>query len=92
MVVDIEPRVVLREGGLSDAADEILFEAGIPVGPAEDVSIQEIDELAVVDDEEIEAVIEDWEQRAEEREREAKASMVDELISEHRADTKSSGS
>ena len=89
-VVDIEPRVVLREGGLSDAADEILFEAGIPVGPAEDVSIQEIDELAVVDDEEIEAVIDDWEQRAEEREREQKASMVDELISEHRADTKSS--
>ena len=92
MVVDIEPRVVLREGGLSDAADEILFEAGIPVGPADDVSIQEIDELAVVDDEEIEAVIADWEQRAEAREREAKASMVDELISEHRADTKSSGS
>ena len=90
MVVDIEPRVVLREGGLSDAADEILFEAGIPVGSAEDVSIQEIDELAVVDDEEVEAVISDWEQRAEEREREAKASMVDELISEHRADTKSS--
>ncbi|MFO7833661.1 MAG: DUF460 domain-containing protein, partial [Halohasta sp.] len=91
-LADIEPRVVLREGGLSDAADEVLFEAGIPVGPAEDVSIQEIDELAVVDDEEIQAVIEDWEQRAEAREREQKASMVDELISEHRADTKSSGS
>ncbi|MFW5977798.1 MAG: DUF460 domain-containing protein [Halohasta sp.] len=91
-VVEIEPRVVLREGGLSDVADEVLFEAGIPVGPADDVSIQEIDELAVVDDEEIEAVIADWEQRAEEREREQKASMVDELISEHRADTKSSGS
>ncbi|MFD1642421.1 DUF460 domain-containing protein [Halohasta litorea] len=92
MLADIEPRVVLREGGLSDVADEVLFEAGIPVGPAEDVSIQEIDELAVVDDSEIEAVIEDWERRAEEREREQKASMVDELISEHRADTKSSGS
>ena len=91
-IVEIDPRVVLRGGGLSDAADEILFEAGIPVGPAEDVSIQEIDELAVVDDEEIEAVIADWEGRAEEREREQKASMVDELISEHRADTKSGGS
>ena len=89
-LVDIEPRVVLREGGLSDVADEVLFDAAIPVGPAEDVSIQEIDELAVVDDEEIEAVIDDWEERAEEREREQKASMVDELISEHRADTKSS--
>jgi len=37
-------------------------------------------------------VIADWEQRAEEREREAKASMVDELISEHQGDTKSSES
>jgi hypothetical protein len=91
-LVATDPRVVLREGGLSDAADEVLFEAGIPVGPAGEVSIQEIDELAVVDDSEIEAVIEDWEHRATEREREQKASMVDELISEHRADTKSSGS
>jgi len=87
-----DPRVVLRDGGLSDAADEVLFESGIPVGPADDVSIQEIDELAVVDDEEIEAVIKEWERRAEERRREQNASMVDELISEHRADTKSSGS
>jgi len=90
-LVEIEPRVVLRDGGLSDVADELLFEAEIPVGPAEDVSIQEIDELAVVDESEIEAVIDDWEQRAAERERKQKASMVDELISEHRADTQQSG-
>jgi predicted RNase H-like nuclease (RuvC/YqgF family) len=89
-VADIEPRAIIRGGGLSDAADEVLFEAGIPVGPADDVSIQEIDELAVVDDAEIEALIDDWEERAESREREQKASMVDELISEHRADTKGS--
>ncbi|TQQ81936.1 DUF460 domain-containing protein [Halonotius roseus] len=91
-VAEIEPRAIIRGGGLSDAADEVLFEAGIPVGSAEDVSIQEIDELAVVDDAEIEALIDDWEDRAESREREQKASMVDELISEHRADTKSGGS
>lgn len=90
-VADIDPRVVIRGGGVSDAADEVLFDAGIPVSPAEDVSIQEIDELAVVDDAEIETIIEDWAARAEERERDAKASMVDELISEHRADTKSGG-
>ena len=91
-VAAIEPRAVIRGGGLSDAADEVLFEAGIPVGAAGDVSIQEIDELAVVDDDEIEAMIDDWEARAESREREAKASMVDELISEHRAETKGGGS
>jgi len=89
-LAEIEPRVVLREGGLSDVADEVLFEAEIPVGPADEVSIQEIDELAVVDDSEIEAIIDDWNERAAEREREQKASMVDELISEHRADTQRS--
>ncbi len=87
----IDPRVVLRKGGLSDAADDVLFDAGIPVGPASEVSIQEIDELAVVDDSEIEAVIDDWEARAAERRREQNASMVDQLISEHRAETKSGG-
>lgn len=80
-----EPRVVLKDGGLSDSADEILFEAGIPVGPAEDVTIREIDELAVARESEVEGVIEGWHGRAEERRREQNASMVDQLISEHRA-------
>ncbi|WP_254542969.1 DUF460 domain-containing protein [Halomarina pelagica] len=79
------PRVVLRKGGLSDAADEVLFEHEIPVGPAEDVSIQEIDELAIAPESEVEAVIADWEERAEERRRQQKGAMVDRLISEHRA-------
>ena len=86
-VADIEPRIVLREGGLSDAADEVLFGAGIPVAPAAAVTLHEVDELAVVDESEIEAAIDDWEDRAEDREREQTADMVDELISEHRADT-----
>ena len=81
-----EPRVVLTEhGGLSDVADVTLFEAEIPVGPAEDVAIQEVDELAVARESDVEAAIDDWEDRAEERRKERKASMVDELISEHRA-------
>ncbi|MFC6726443.1 DUF460 domain-containing protein, partial [Halobium palmae] len=41
-----DPRIVLKEGGLSDVADDVLFDAGIPVGPADDVQIQEVDELA----------------------------------------------
>ncbi|MFC7155937.1 DUF460 domain-containing protein [Halomarina halobia] len=80
-----DPRVVLRQGGLSDAADEVLFEHGIPVGPANDVSIQEIDELAIAPESEVEAVVADWEERAEERRRQQKGAMVDRLISEHRA-------
>ncbi|MEM4780960.1 MAG: DUF460 domain-containing protein, partial [Halalkalicoccus sp.] len=81
----VSPRIVLKNGGLSDSADEILFEEGIPVGPIDDVTIQEVDELAVARESEIEAAIADWHDRAKERQREQNASMVDQLISEHRA-------
>ncbi|WP_323191423.1 DUF460 domain-containing protein [Halostella sp. PRR32] len=86
-LVDVNPRVVLKNGGaISDIADEILFENGIPVGPADDVAMQEVDELAVARESEVEAVIDDWEDRAEERRKERKAEELDRLISEHRAD------
>jgi hypothetical protein len=82
-----DPRVVLRSGGLSDAADEILFEYDIPVGPASDVKMQEVDDLAVARESDVEAVIDDWQERAKERERQRTAEMVDEIISEHRAES-----
>jgi hypothetical protein len=85
LLAETEPRVVLRDGGLSDVADEVLFEEEIPVGPAEDVTMQEVDELAVARESEVEAAIDDWEERAEQRKRERKAEMVDQIISEHRA-------
>lgn len=84
-IVDIDPQIVLRDGGLSDVADEILFKHDVPVAPAEMVTVQEVDELAVAREREVEAAIDDWEDRAEEREREQNAQMVDRLISEHRA-------
>ncbi|QLH76244.1 DUF460 domain-containing protein [Halosimplex rubrum] len=84
-IVDVDPQIVLRDGGLSDIADEILFKHDIPVAPVEMVTVQEVDELAVAREREVEAAIEDWEDRAEEREREQNARMVDRLISEHRA-------
>ncbi|WP_256391559.1 DUF460 domain-containing protein [Natronoarchaeum rubrum] len=84
-LVDVDPRVVLKAGGdLSDVADEILFEHEIPVGPAADVRMQEVDELAVARETDVEAVIEDWHERAEERRKEQNAEMVDQIISEHR--------
>ncbi|WP_436908773.1 DUF460 domain-containing protein [Halosimplex marinum] len=84
-IVDVDPKLVLRNGGLSDVADEILFKHDIPVAPANLVTIQEVDELAVAREREVEAAVEDWNERAEERERERNAAMVDRLISEHRA-------
>ena len=88
----VDPQVVLRAGsGLSEVADRILFEHEIPVAPAADITIQEVDELAVARESEVKAAIDDWERRAEERRQERKASMVDQIISEHRAETKSEG-
>ncbi|WP_251331235.1 DUF460 domain-containing protein [Haloplanus pelagicus] len=86
-LVTTEPRIVLRDGNLSDVADEVLFEADVPVTPADDVTIQEIDELAVARESEVEAAIEDWERRADQRSKERKSEMVDQIISEHRAES-----
>jgi hypothetical protein len=83
-----EPRVVLRDGGLSDAADEVLFEREVPVAPAADVQIQEVDELAVARESDVADAVADWERRAEQRRRDRKAEMVDEIISEHRAESR----
>jgi predicted RNase H-like nuclease (RuvC/YqgF family) len=85
-LAETDPRVVLRHGNLSDQADRVLFEHGIPEGPADDVTVQEVDELAVAREREVEAVIDDWGARAEDRRRDQNAEMVDQIISEHRAD------
>ncbi|MFB6136242.1 MAG: DUF460 domain-containing protein [Halobacteriaceae archaeon] len=86
LLADHDPRVVLRDGGLSEAADEVLFDGEVPVAPADDVTIREVDELAVARESEVEAAVEDWEDRAEERRKERTEEMVDQLISEHRAE------
>ncbi|MFB6105201.1 MAG: DUF460 domain-containing protein [Halobacteriaceae archaeon] len=86
LLAEFEPRLVVRSGGLSDAADAVLFDHDIPVVPSDRVSIREVDELAVAPEADVEAAIADWEDHAEDREREQTAELVDQLISEHRAD------
>jgi hypothetical protein len=90
-LADLDPRLVLRQGGLSDVADEVLFEREVPVAPVDDVTVQEVDELAVARESEVEAAIEDWEDRAAARRKERKESMVDQIISEHRAESRAEG-
>ncbi|ELZ95145.1 hypothetical protein C440_08712 [Haloferax mucosum ATCC BAA-1512] len=87
-LAEFDPKVVLRSGNLSEVADEVLFEADIPVAPADDVAIQEIDELAVARESDVAAAIADWEDRAEERQKEQQKEMVDQIISEHRAENR----
>jgi len=84
-LAEVAPKVVLRNGNLSDVADEVLFEADVPVAPADLVTVQEVDELAVARESEVDEAIDDWEDRAAERERERQAELVDQVISEHRA-------
>ncbi|WP_148413762.1 DUF460 domain-containing protein [Haloferax sp. KTX1] len=87
-LAEFDPKVVLRSGNLSEVADEVLFEAEIPVAPADGVTIREIDELAVAKESEVESAIADWESRAEERQKEQREEMVDQIISEHRAENR----
>jgi predicted RNase H-like nuclease (RuvC/YqgF family) len=86
-LIEYEPRLVVRNGGgLSDVADRLLFEHEIPVAPAESITIQEVDELAVARERDVEEAIAAWERRAKERKKAQKAAMMDAIISEHRAD------
>ncbi|WP_181685131.1 DUF460 domain-containing protein [Halorhabdus salina] len=84
-LADLNPRLVLRTGGLSDVSDEVLFEEGVPIAPADSVTVQEVDELAVAREREVEAATEEWREYRREREKARTAEMVDQLISEHRA-------
>ena len=86
LLADFEPRLVLRSGGISEIADDVLFENGVPVAPADGVKITEVDELAVAPEAHIATAISDWEDRAAEREQAQTETMVDSIISEHRAD------
>jgi len=85
-LAELRPRAVLKSGGLTDVSEEVLFEREVPFGPADTVATDEVDDLAVAREADVEAVIADWEDRAEVRRRDRNAEMVDRLISEHRAD------
>jgi len=90
-LAELDPRLVLRTGGLSDVSDEVLFEEDVPVAPADSVTVQEVDELAVAREREVEEAIEEWKEYASERKKARTAEMVDTLISEHRASGRGGG-
>lgn len=83
-LVDIDPRVVLKAGGLTDVARRTLLEGEVPLGEVDDVAMQEVDELAVARESDVEAVVEEWSQKEQERRLQRKRQLVDELIDEHR--------
>jgi len=87
-LASVEPRLVLKNGSMSDEADEILFDAGVPVGEADEVEMRRIDEFGIVRDEDIEDAVHRWEERAEERRLQRNEEMVDKLITEYRVERK----
>lgn len=83
-LASVDPRVVLTAGGLTDAAERVLWGAQVPVGAIDAVAMQEVDELAVARESDVEAVIDRWRTHAAERRLEQKRALVDDLIDEHR--------
>ncbi|MFW5929549.1 MAG: DUF460 domain-containing protein [Halobacteriota archaeon] len=79
------PRVVLvDEGELSEAADAVLFDAGVPVADADGVPTRRVDDLALAREEDVEAAVDEWREDAARRSRRESEEMVDELIAEYR--------
>ncbi len=91
-LADVEPRAVLLDrGGLSEVAEAVLFDREVPFGRVDRVTVREVDELAVAREADVEAVVEDWRERAERRQRAENERLVDRLISEHRAERADAG-
>ena len=84
-LAETDPRVVIRDGNLSEVADQVLFDHDVPVVPVDAVPVREVDELAVAEEAAIADAIDDWKQRAERRRKAEKAEHLDQIISEHRA-------
>ena len=85
-LADFAPQAIIKSGGLSETAEAILFNAEIPFGDRSLVKLQEVDDLVVTRERDVKTLIRDWQKRAAERERQQKAKLVDQVISEHRAD------
>ncbi len=88
----VDPGLVLvGNGGLSDAADTVLFEHDVPVADADTVPTRRVDDLALARESDVEDAVEGWRERARERRRRRDQEMVDDLISEYRYERRRKG-
>ena len=84
-LAETDPRAVIRDGNLSEVADQVLFDHAVPVLPADAVAVREVDELAVAGEDALADALDNWERRAERRRKAEKQEHLDRIISEHRA-------
>ncbi len=88
MLADIGVQVVIICNDMSHAAEEELFNLGVPVLKAKDVNIQfdPAEELAVINPDAIKNAIDDWNKKAELRKMAAKEEWLKSLVDEYRSE------
>ncbi len=87
MLADLGVRAVIICNDMSHAAEEELFDLGVPVLKAKDVNLQFDDtfEFAVINPEDIKNAIEDWNKKAQERSMAAKEEWLESLVDDYRS-------
>jgi predicted RNase H-like nuclease (RuvC/YqgF family) len=88
MVADFGVRALIVCNEMSHAAEEELFNLGVPVLKANDVKVQfdTTEDLAVIDPEDIKNAIELWNMSAEKRKMAAKEEWLKSLVDEYRSE------
>jgi uncharacterized protein len=88
MLADLGVRAVIICNDMSHAAEEELFNLGMPVLRAKDVNIQfdPVEELAVIDPEDIGNALEEWNKKAATRRMAAKEEWLKSLVNEYRSE------
>ncbi|MCX9082183.1 MAG: DUF460 domain-containing protein [Candidatus Methanoperedens sp.] len=90
MLADLGVQAVIICNDMSHAAENELFNLGVPVLRAKDVNIQfdSIEELAVIDPDDIGNALEDWNRKAAIRRMAAKEEWLKSLVDEYRSERK----
>jgi predicted RNase H-like nuclease (RuvC/YqgF family) len=88
MVADFGVRALIVCNEMSHAAEEELFNLGVPVLKAKDVKVQfdKTEDLAVIDPDDIKNAIELWNMNAEKRRMAAKEEWLKSLVDEYRSE------
>lgn len=88
MLADLGVRAVIICNDMSHAAEEELFNLGVPVLRAKDVNIQfdSVEELAVIDPDDIGNALEEWNKKAALRRMAAKEEWLKSLVNEYRSE------
>ncbi len=88
MLADIGVLAVIVCNDMSHAAEEELFNLGVPVLKAKDVNIQfdSAEEFAVINPDDIKNAIEEWNRKAEQRRMAAKEEWLKSLVNEYRSE------